>query len=241
MYTYTYLWISIQPALLLQLIFLITSKKTVEFFPLLSEVGPVFGSIPALCPWTPGQAIGERWEGQEGTQNIPKGERKWTSWGKWNKCWNSLRQSFVLVMKLNIYIYACICNISRKLWHEWWNTWNTHRFSMSLYHLLFLSRPTDLSLHHFFSRVDRGSHVFFLVVKWLKGWKVTGTEWRVPSWKLTYPSEKSILKMIFLFPRWDMLVPSRLYLLEKHQPKNKRVNFNPLWLVIWNGKKVGLV
>ena len=142
---------------------------------------------------------------------------------------------------IHIYIYVCICNISRKLWHEWWNTWNTHRFSMGLYHLLFLSRPTDLSLHHFFSRVDRGSHVFFLVVKSLKGWKVTGTEWRVPSWKLTYPSEKSILKMIFLFPRWDMLVPSRLYLLEKHQPKNKRVNFNPLWLVIWNGKKVWLV
>ena len=27
---------------------------------------------------------------------------------------------------------------------------------------------------------------------------------RLPSWKLTYPPEKSILKMMFLFPRWDM-------------------------------------
>jgi len=56
----------------------------VEFFPLLSEVGPVFGSIPALCPWTPGQAIGERWEGQEGTQNIPKGRENGHLEG--NKC-----------------------------------------------------------------------------------------------------------------------------------------------------------
>ena len=29
----------------------------------------------------------------------------------------------------------------------------------------------------------------------------------VPSWKLTYPSKNALLKMIFLFHRWDMLVP----------------------------------
>ena len=29
----------------------------------------------------------------------------------------------------------------------------------------------------------------------------------LPSWELTYPIKKSLLKMIFLFPRWDMLVP----------------------------------
>ena len=28
----------------------------------------------------------------------------------------------------------------------------------------------------------------------------------VPSRELRYPPEKSILKMIFLFPRWDMLI-----------------------------------
>ena len=29
----------------------------------------------------------------------------------------------------------------------------------------------------------------------------------IPSWELTYPILKVLLKMIFLFPRWDMLIP----------------------------------
>ena len=29
----------------------------------------------------------------------------------------------------------------------------------------------------------------------------------LPSWELTYPILKVLLKMIFLFPRWDMLIP----------------------------------
>ena len=32
----------------------------------------------------------------------------------------------------------------------------------------------------------------------------------VPSRELTYPPKNCILKMIFLFPRWDMLVPCRV-------------------------------
>ena len=28
----------------------------------------------------------------------------------------------------------------------------------------------------------------------------------LPSWELTYPLNKALLKMIFRFPRWDMLV-----------------------------------
>ena len=32
----------------------------------------------------------------------------------------------------------------------------------------------------------------------------------IPSWELTYPLKKALLKMIFLFPRWDMLVPLRV-------------------------------
>jgi len=32
----------------------------------------------------------------------------------------------------------------------------------------------------------------------------------IPSWKLTYPHKKALLKMIFLFPRRDMLVPWRV-------------------------------
>ena len=32
----------------------------------------------------------------------------------------------------------------------------------------------------------------------------------VPSWELTYPKTKALLKMIFLFPKWDMFVPWRV-------------------------------
>ena len=32
----------------------------------------------------------------------------------------------------------------------------------------------------------------------------------IPSRELTYPPKNGILKMIFLFPRWDMLVPWRV-------------------------------
>ena len=35
----------------------------------------------------------------------------------------------------------------------------------------------------------------------------------VPSWELTYPLPMALLKMIFLFPRWDMLVPWRVYII----------------------------
>jgi len=33
---------------------------------------------------------------------------------------------------------------------------------------------------------------------------------RIPSRELTYPPDKAYLKMIFLFPRWDMLIPWRV-------------------------------
>jgi len=33
----------------------------------------------------------------------------------------------------------------------------------------------------------------------------------LPSRELTYPPDTAYLKMIFLFPRWDMLVPWRVY------------------------------
>ena len=40
----------------------------------------------------------------------------------------------------------------------------------------------------------------------------------LPSRKLTYPPDKTNLKMIFLFPRWDMLVPWRVI---EGRPKKK--------------------
>ena len=38
-------------------------------------------------------------------------------------------------------------------------------------------------------------------------------EFWIPSRELTYPPKNGILKMIFLFPRWDMLVPWRVNVL----------------------------
>ena len=36
----------------------------------------------------------------------------------------------------------------------------------------------------------------------------------IPSRELTYPPDKACLKMIFLFPRWGMLVPWRVLFLD---------------------------
>jgi len=44
--------------------------------------------------------------------------------------------------------------------------------------------------------------LFFLLVREGRG---------LPSRKLTYPPKNGILKMIFLFPRWDMLIPWRVF------------------------------
>ena len=52
-----------------------------------------------------------------------------------------------------------------------------------------------LPLPHFLSHVNRRAHVC------QKG---------IPSRELTYPPKNGILKMIFLFPRWDMLIPWRV-------------------------------
>ena len=37
-------------------------------------------------------------------------------------------------------------------------------------------------------------------------WSYKPCKW-IPSWELTYPPKMAVLKMIFLFPRWDMLIP----------------------------------
>ena len=38
---------------------------------------------------------------------------------------------------------------------------------------------------------------------------------QVPSWELTYPIKNHVFKMIFLFPRRDMLVPWSVIFLKK--------------------------
>ena len=42
-------------------------------------------------------------------------------------------------------------------------------------------------------------------------WCIQVKKRRIPSRELTYPPDKAYLKMIFLFPRWDMLIPWRVY------------------------------
>jgi len=41
----------------------------------------------------------------------------------------------------------------------------------------------------------------------------------VPSRELTYPPKNGILKMTFLFPRWDTLIPWRVRFLQLLQEK----------------------
>ena len=50
--------------------------------------------------------------------------------------------------------------------------------------------------------VDHKVYLIDFLVPWFRK--------KVPSRKLTYPPKISILKMIFLFPRWDMLIPWRV-------------------------------
>ena len=40
--------------------------------------------------------------------------------------------------------------------------------------------------------------------------------WNLPFRELTYPPDKAYLKMIFLFPRWDMLISRRVAILCFH-------------------------
>ena len=42
------------------------------------------------------------------------------------------------------------------------------------------------------------------------GVEVQKTLQMLPSWELTYPPPKACLKMIYPFPRWDMLIPWRV-------------------------------
>ena len=42
-------------------------------------------------------------------------------------------------------------------------------------------------------------------------WRIPARCWRLPWRELTYPIPKALLKMIFLSPRWDMLIPWRLH------------------------------
>ena len=46
----------------------------------------------------------------------------------------------------------------------------------------------------------------------LMTWTFKNSTWSkgVPSWELTYPPKNGILKMNFLFPRWDMLISWRV-------------------------------
>ena len=46
------------------------------------------------------------------------------------------------------------------------------------------------------------------------------SQFDIPSRELTYPPKNGILKTIFLFPRWDMLIPWRVYLSNKSPVEN---------------------
>ena len=47
----------------------------------------------------------------------------------------------------------------------------------------------------------------------------------IPSRELTYPPKNGILKMIFLFPRWDMLIPWRVDILTSFSKNDLQITF----------------
>ena len=61
------------------------------------------------------------------------------------------------------------------------------------------------------------------------------TPFGIPSWELTYPIPKALLKMIFLFPRWDMLVPRGVHFYLFFQTSNKQIQVIGLgWLDVFS-------
>ena len=65
---------------------------------------------------------------------------------------------------------------------------------------------------------------------------IQDTQWElVPSRELIYPLDKAYLKMIFLFPRWDMLISWRAYGILHEIPwkSTKWIQSHFYWLVIW--------
>ena len=73
--------------------------------------------------------------------------------------------------------------------------------------LPFLPRPESRILTYvpWFFAVD-----FFQVRESSQDGKILNISAHIPSRELTYPPDKAYLKMIFLFPRWDMLIPRRV-------------------------------
>ena len=56
----------------------------------------------------------------------------------------------------------------------------------------------------------------------------------IPSRKLTYPPKNGILFWIFLFPRWDMLIPWRVYFLLKMLICHCHVSFQKGSCTFWS-------
>ena len=85
-------------------------------------------------------------------------------------------------------------------------------FLLGIMSLPFKKIPTTLQSNIFrwnlradFSEQKLCSHLWHVLRK--NHQPLTPTTIWLPSWELTYPVPKLLLKMIFLFPRWDMLVP----------------------------------
>ena len=58
---------------------------------------------------------------------------------------------------------------------------------------------------------------------------------KLPSRELTYPPDKAYLKMIFLFPRWDMLISGSVIILEERERFSKAHQFWYLYMSNFGG------
>ena len=85
--------------------------------------------------------------------------------------------------------------------------------------------------------------VFFVGVTFpcvTKGCLSYSSSSKLPSRELTYPVIKALLKMIFLFPRWDMLIPWRVsHFAEVFQKCSCCGQMIPLGEMLANGNRCG--
>ena len=101
-------------------------------------------------------------------------------------------------------------------WDEYWYSWyNIFIYNIQTIHIYVYRFPTDIVKYYRYTRwwfqiflifipiLGKDSH--FWLMFFSKGLVQPPTS--IPSRELTYPPKAAYLKMIFLFPNWDTLVP----------------------------------
>ena len=116
---------------------------------------------------------------------------------------------------------------------NWWTSpWMVDTEAVSL-HLLLVMKCTshECWMSEYVRTIARSFNLFVSRVQMF--WKtVPPLVQALPPWKLTSPHPRHFLKMIFLFPRWDMLVSWRVNILKYSSAESEwGQDINPLFHV----------